>query len=314
MHGIMFDISTPVEFCITGKFEAPSSSYIHLRRALNYSYELCVVTKGTLYISYQGRKYSVGPKQYLLMHPADDPNNCQYGYRPSLCDFYWLHFTTSYLPNVVPLDHSSTLHTDNPYSIIIPDQGILPGSERVLVLLRHLQDYVRSNYNLSDISHEAKATPRLPFTKPVIDYLTTTILCEIYSQECSRRASEQPDTDSDSASFKKRVYYSILDYIHDNPSLNLKAQDIAAQFGYNEKYLSRLFKTITGMTLKQYIIQQKIEDANRCLEETELSVAEIASSLGFNDAQNFMKLYKKATGLTPTEYRNTFPKRYIWHV
>lgn len=307
----MFNINTPVEFCITGKFEATSSSYIHLRRALNFSYELCVVTKGTLYISYQGRKYSISAGQYLLMHPADDTNNCQYGYRSSLCDFYWLHFTTTYSPNVVPLDRNSPFHMENPYYIVVPDQGTLPNPERVLVLLRHLQDYVRTNYNLSDISHETKAIPKFPFTKPVIDYLTTTILCEIYSQECTQRSSMNLDTDS--ASFKKRVYYSILDYIRENPSSNLKAQDVAAQFGYNEKYLSRLFKTITGLTLKQYILQQKIEDANYYLEQTELPIAEIASSLGFSDAHNFMKLYKKATGLTPTEYRNTFPKQYIWH-
>ncbi len=311
MHGLMFDINSPVEFCITGKFEAPSSSYVHLRRALNYSYELCVVTKGTLYLSYQERKYSIRPGQYLLMHPADDSNNSQYGYRPSLTDFYWLHFSTPYPPNLVSIDRTSPFPMDNPSRIIIPDQGTLLNPDKVLVLLRHLQDYARSNYNLSAISHETKAIPRLPFTKPVIDYLTTATLCEIYSQECMQRAPRQEGEDS--SALKKRVYYSILDYIHENPSRCLKAQDIASHFGYNEKYLSRLFRSITGLTLKQYILQKKIQDANIYLEETELPIGEIAASLGFSDPHNFMKMYKKITGLTPTEYRNTFPKRIIFH-
>ena len=311
MHGLIFNVNSPVEFCITGKFEATSNSYMHLCRSLNFSYELCVVTKGTLYISYQGRKYSINSGQYLLMHPADDSNNCQYGYRPSLCDFYWLHFTTPYVPNIVPIERNSPFYMENPYYIIVPDQGILPHPERVLVLLRHLQDYARSNYNLSNISHETKAIPKSPSTKAVIDYLTTTILCEIYGQECALRTPEELNTNS--TTYKKRIYHRILDYIHENPSLNLKAQDIATKFGYNEKYLSRLFKTITGLSLKQYILQQKIEDANHYLEETELPITEIAFSLGFSDAHNFMKLYKKETGLTPTEYRNTFPKYYIWH-
>lgn len=309
MHGLLFKTNEPVEFCTTGKFDAPTSSYIHLSRALVYSYELIVVTKGILYISYQGRKYSIASGQYVLMHP-DETNNHQYGYRASLVDFYWLHFTTSYLPNTVPLEYGKPFHMDHPNHIVIPDQGTLLNPEQVLVLLRHLQDYTRSNYNLSHIDYKTAAMPELPFAKPVVDYLTTTILCEIYKQECTRRTSEEMDTTT--ATFKKRVYYSILDYIHKNTSINLKAQDIASTFGYNEKYLSRMFKTLTGLTLKQYILQQKVEDANRYLAETEMTISEIAFSLGFTDPHNFMKLYKKVMGLTPTEYRNTFPKRLNW--
>ncbi len=308
MHGLLFNINSPIEFCITGKFDALTSSYIHIRRALNYSYELFVITKGTLYISYQGQKYAASAGQYLLMHPHDDSNNCQYGYRPSQVDFYWLHFTTPYAPQIISIDYNAPFQIENPNYIIVPDQGTLPNPDKVLVLLRHLQDYARSNYNLSAISHERKAVPKSPYVKPVIDYLSTTILCEIYSQECTQRLSEIAQ---DTASFKKRVYYSILDYIKENHSRYLKAQDVALKFGYNPKYLSSLFKSITGLSLKQYILQQKVEDANIYLSETELSISDIAFSLGFHDAHNFMKLYKKATGLTPTEYRNTFPKHIV---
>lgn len=297
---------------MTGKFEAPDSSYMHVKRQLCFSYELIIVTKGTLYLCYQNRRYRISTGQYLLMPPSFDGNNWQYGYRPALADFYWLHFTTSYLPSLISIDHNSSLSLENTDYIVVPDQGTLQNPDKVVVLLRHLQDYVRNNYNLSDMGHDVKAIPRLSFTKPSIDYLTTAILCEIYSQECLQRLQAGPIRPE--MELGKRVYFSILDYIKENPDKNIKAQDIAHIFGYNEKYLSRLFKKITGMTLKQYIIQQKIEDSNTYLIETEMPVYEIAAALGFSDAHNFQKLYKKTTGMTPTEYRNTFPKRIISHI
>lgn len=306
MHAMLFDIDNTVEFCDTGKLNAPSESYTHLSRSLVYSYELCIVTKGILYISYQGTKYSIRTGQYLLMYP-DITNNYQYGYRSSLVDFYWLHFTTSYPPNIVPIDYTKSFFADYPNHIVIPEQGTLLNPEQVTVLLSHLQDYTSSNYKLSNVTYKATAVPDFPFAKPVMDYLTTTILSEIYRQECLQRIKETVNTNSEP--FKKRIYYSILDYIQKNVTHNLKVQDIASTFGYNEKYLSRIFKSTTGMTLKQYILQEKIKLANQYLSETESTISEISFSLGFSDVHHFMKLYKKIVGLTPSKYRNTFPKR-----
>ena len=68
------------------------------------------------------------------------------------------------------------------------------------------------------------------------------------------------------------------------------------------------------MPLKQYILRVKIEQANFLLTDTNKSVSEIARELGFSDNHNFSRTYKRLTGLTPSEYRDTFSKRLLFHV
>ena len=60
-------------------------------------------------------------------------------------------------------------------------------------------------------------------------------------------------------------------------------------------------------------MKAKIDEANFMLTDTNMTILEISSSLGFADSHNFMKVYKKLTGLTPSEYRNAFSKRMLFH-
>lgn len=53
---------------------------------------------------------------------------------------------------------------------------------------------------------------------------------------------------------------------------------------------------------------------NFLLTDTNKSISEIARELGFSDNHNFSRTYKKLTGLSPSEYRNTFSKRLLYHV
>jgi AraC-like DNA-binding protein len=98
-----------------------------------------------------------------------------------------------------------------------------------------------------------------------------------------------------------------------NLSKNIKVSDVATHFGYNEKYLSHLFGEISGIPLKHLITQRKMEAANFMLTDTNTPIAVIAKSLGFLDSHNFSRAYKKFTGLTPSEYRNAFAKRLLYH-
>lgn len=50
------------------------------------------------------------------------------------------------------------------------------------------------------------------------------------------------------------------------------------------------------------------------LTDTNQSISDIAKTLGFSDSHNFSRTYKKLTGLSPSEYRNTFSKRLLYHV
>lgn len=93
--------------------------------------------------------------------------------------------------------------------------------------------------------------------------------------------------------------------IHSRYGSNLKVQDIAQMLNLNRSYLYRIFKEETGLSLKDYIMQVRINKACDLLRTSSLSIHHIASSIGYSDALNFSKIFKKEIGKSPSSYRNS---------
>lgn len=287
-----FNLEHPINYALTGKFKAPYEHWMHDDMPLN-DYELFVVTSGTLYISYNLKKYAVSEGEMLLLPPVPEPNNRRKGFHPSGCSFYWLHFSCNHdleIRSMPENTNEDTKTSPNTKYITIPAKAKLPSPDKVIVFMKQLQDCIRSNYN--DIAR---------------NYMTSMILCEIHNQfhTISNMNLQTKKTQS-------QMYHDIVDYVVDRISKNIKVSEIATEFGYNEKYISHLFFTISGMTLKQFILKTKMDNANFLLTDTNKSINEIALSLGYSDSHNFMKAYKKIIGLTPSEYRNAFSKRLLF--
>lgn len=83
-------------------------------------------------------------------------------------------------------------------------------------------------------------------------------------------------------------------------------QDIAEQLNLSSNYLSSLLKVLTGQNTQQHIHEKLIEKAKEKLSTTQLSVNEIAYSLGFEHAQSFSRLFKSKTKISPLEFRMSF--------
>ena len=98
------------------------------------------------------------------------------------------------------------------------------------------------------------------------------------------------------------VRKSIAHINHDlTQDLSLQAQ--ADLFSVTPSYLSHLFKKETGMTLSNYVNQQRINHAKYLLTTTDLQIQQIAHDCGFIDICYFSKIFKKYTGVPPSEYR-----------
>jgi two-component system response regulator YesN len=93
-------------------------------------------------------------------------------------------------------------------------------------------------------------------------------------------------------------------YIHQHYSSDVTLKAVAALVAMDEAYFSGLFKKKTGATLIHYIQQVRIDHAKGWLEQTELSVAEIGERVGFPNANYFIKIFRRWTRRTPSEYRS----------
>lgn len=103
---------------------------------------------------------------------------------------------------------------------------------------------------------------------------------------------------------KNEAFPKILDYIHDNYkrsdlSLNL----IAEKFDFSVSYLSRLFKEQMECNFLEYLIGIRVKTAQELLTGTSMKINEIAEEVGYTNSYSFNRIFKKHTGMTPSEYK-----------
>lgn len=106
-------------------------------------------------------------------------------------------------------------------------------------------------------------------------------------------------------SFQVSLNKNLLDIVKGNAQYIWNVQDYASQLNVHPNYLSNILKGQTGKTVKQWIDERIISEAKSLLNNTNLSVAQIAYRLTYDDVSNFSRFFKKKTGLTPAKYRTS---------
>jgi len=99
-----------------------------------------------------------------------------------------------------------------------------------------------------------------------------------------------------------------LNYIFSNSYEDIPLRVLADLTSLNPEYLSTLFKKEVGVSLRQYILQSKIEEAKNLLNYTDYTMKEISSLLNFHDQSHFIKVFKKMEGITPKQFKMGFQK------
>ena len=94
-----------------------------------------------------------------------------------------------------------------------------------------------------------------------------------------------------------------LEYIREHFNEEIVINDLAARLDMSPSYFSSTFKKEVGQSTMQYITGLRMERAREYLESTDQSVAVIAKNVGYEDIQYFFRVFKKATGMTPLQYR-----------
>ncbi|NLM04455.1 MAG: helix-turn-helix transcriptional regulator [Clostridiales bacterium] len=95
-----------------------------------------------------------------------------------------------------------------------------------------------------------------------------------------------------------------MDHIEKNYSEPLTLDDMAKYLNLNKCYFSDLFKRETGKTYSRFLNEFRIKKSKILLENTNLSVLEVALAVGYNNQNYFNMIFKKLTNTTPLKYRN----------
>lgn len=100
----------------------------------------------------------------------------------------------------------------------------------------------------------------------------------------------------------------VVAYIEENIQKPLSLDDLAHNFGFSAFHFNRMFSTVTGLTLKQYILVRKLSLALGRLERKVEPIFNIAYDYGFNSPEVFSRAFKKRFGVSPEAYRQERPR------
>lgn len=128
-----------------------------------------------------------------------------------------------------------------------------------------------------------------------IDDISSQLLSaiDIFHKEIQKNANK-----AEPASIK-----TMKQFIQEHYSENLNLDTIAGSAFLSASYASRLFKKVLNISVMDYLLKIRIDEAKKMLKENELQIEEIAARAGYSDSSYFTKVFRKAEGVTPSQYR-----------
>lgn len=184
---------------------------------------------------------------------------------------------------------TAVLHVNGPLSAAIHSQFLQIGSAVFTEPINgQLQQFLEKLLYLYHYPH----LNRDWLVSNCIDNLLTHLL-QINSHEANQRTQ-----------FPDHILY-LIRYMEHNYSSRLSLDFLANFSNINKYHLSREFKKYTGFSPNDYLISLRISQAKLLLKNTTLPSIKIAHEVGIHDSNNFINLFKKKTGMTPIQYRNS---------
>ena len=296
---------SPLIYVSSGELVS-QGGFTHPGRTID-TFVIIIMIKGQLYIAQDGVPFTLKENQFIILL-ADHKH---YGWKASKDElsYYWCHFSIKddcyrvvskeKIEEFFDNKQLSPAYSGDEYSrledehfsqfFILPEHGNLLPNGRAILIFRQLLDIARSK----------TYSPNLP------NYALSLLAMEV-SQEYIEEAVFRNRKRELNPNLEK-----IIEWLRVNYNQELYLEKIADIFEYNSDYLSTAFRKYTGYPLMKYIAILRTSAAKKLLSDTKLGVKEIAFKCGFVDEKNFLKRFKQLESITPTMYRNAFPRTKI---
>lgn len=257
--------------CVYSETSRPFERHFH------NAYELLYVVSGRMEIQIMERQYIVEPHTLVFISKLEEHSVrvLDGNYRR-----YYLLIPPDMLPQLVPEARLRGVFVNRPFDFC------------------HL-------FPVKAFSYVENVWPQLvrevskhqPFGELYISSLLAQILILCYREHTDRFAVLYRPVNP--------AVYEIRAYLEQHFSEPLSLSELAGQYFLNPCYLSHCFAQAVGCSPKKYIMLNRVAKAKELLLTSKIPIQDISVQCGFNDANNFIRLFKKETGLTPRQYRET---------
>lgn len=100
-----------------------------------------------------------------------------------------------------------------------------------------------------------------------------------------------------------KISNEVIRIIQSEYDRELTLEECASRLNYHSSYIRRALKKSLNINFTDYLLSYRMEIAKKWLSETEMKIADMSQKLQYNNSQNFIRYFKKTTGLTPGQYR-----------
>ena len=267
--------------------------WIHFSRCIN-EWVLYVIRDGDLYLQEDGVCYHLSAGDFFLL----EPGLTHEGYQRAACDYYYAHFTH-------------------------PDMCRAADERQAIALLAEKRKKSLVGYNLETVDStppitylpkqfrltggEFKAQLRAAvdcYDSREDDYKrrTSTLLHSFLLQTAHEHLLSHNSAQGRKLRKSDVIAEQLLRYLNQNYTKHLTSTEIEELFESNFDYLNRVFSSLTGSPIFTYLNILRINNAKQLISTTDLPFSEIAYLVGIEDRYYFSKLFRKSTGMSPTEY------------
>lgn len=231
-------------------------------------YQILYIASGKAHFYFHGKEEIVSAGNMVIYRPREEQRYYYYGVDHT--EVYWVHFTGNDVKNILRkygiADHMRVIHTGT-------------SLEYKHLFLQIIQELKLCKEDYEELT---------------VNYLENLLILIHRQINASPRG-------------KSHLLMEEMDravrYFHENYNKQISIEDFALSLHMSVSWFIRNFKEYTSSTPAQYLLSLRISNAQTLLETTNYNVTEIASIVGYDNPLYFSRIFKKQSGVSPSEFR-----------
>ncbi|WP_228745445.1 AraC family transcriptional regulator [Paenibacillus sp. S150] len=255
-------------------FQAKQGEGLFMSHAHEYD-ELTLILEGEGYYSSAEQNIKVAAGDLILIS-----SGTHHGF---VCTQPWQGISVHFFYSRMPA-----------YSQYLYSQAFLNSTQ---IRMAHLneEDRIWAEISLSRMEKEWHMKPGSDLSYDLRRIVFETVLLLFHRNTITAQALEKT-TD-------KEIFQEVLKEIHRSYNMPITIKEIASHHFLSESVLRKKFSQALGISPKQYLINLRLEEAKRLLQQTDKPIDSISSAVGFTSSSRFYELFEKSVGVTPLTWR-----------